>query len=275
MRSNAPADVCAQARLPSSSLAPPLRATGPVTDERAARYPGARSLSSSPPPAGARPLLQIALDCVCVARARFVGILPGLLARTPLAQQVPAAVELDLDGAQPLLILLQPRLVCAVRLLATAKLVLLGYEALDPGRDALVAHRPKRSRFRAAAGSRYDPAVPHAAALVDEVANELATWPGVRIERRPDGAATVHYEHSQLGVLYRDAGIAELSVLGAEHDELIEHGDAQGADLTPASHGVSHAVHGPADVSAVLELFDRRYRDVRGEDSPYGSQDPA
>src|SRR2546429_3214536 len=132
MRSNAPADVCAQARLPSSSLAPPLRATGPVTDERAAQYPRARSLSSLPP--GRRPsaLLQIALDGVCVARARFVGILPDLLARTPLAQQVPAAVELDLDGTQPPLVLLQPRLVCAVRLLATAKLMLLGYEALDP-----------------------------------------------------------------------------------------------------------------------------------------------
>jgi hypothetical protein len=25
----------------------------------------------------------------------------------------------------------------------------------------------------------------------------------------------------------------------------------------------------------VLELFDRRYRDVRGEDDPYSSQDPA
>jgi len=24
----------------------------------------------------------------------------------------------------------------------------------------------------------------------------------------------------------------------------------------------------------VLELFDRRYRDVRGEDDPYSSQDP-
>jgi hypothetical protein len=45
--------------------------------------------------------------------------------------------------------------------------------------------------------------------------------------------------------------------------------------LTPDSRGVSHGVHGPADVTAVLELFDRRYRDVRGEDDPYSSQDPA
>jgi hypothetical protein len=49
--------------------------------------------------------------------------------------------------------------------------------------------------------------------LVDEVANELATWPGVRIERRQDGAALVRYEHSELGVLYPDRGVAELPFL--------------------------------------------------------------
>jgi hypothetical protein len=43
----------------------------------------------------------------------------------------------------------------------------------------------------------------------------------------------------------------------------------------PTSYGVSHGIHGPADVTAVLALFDRRYRDVRGEDDPYSSQDPA
>jgi hypothetical protein len=115
----------------------------------------------------------------------------------------------------------------------------------------------------------------HAAPLVDEIANELATWPGVRIERGSDGAALVRYQHSELGVLYRERGVAELPVLGPEHDELIEHGDAEPADVTPDSTGISHAVHGPSDVTAVLELFDRRYRDVRGEDEPYSSQDPA
>jgi hypothetical protein len=113
------------------------------------------------------------------------------------------------------------------------------------------------------------------AALVDEIANELSGWPGVRIERRARGVALVRYEHSELGVLYRDRGVAELPVLGPEHDELIEHGDAEPAVSTPDSTGVSHAVHGPADVTAVLELFDRRYRDVRGEDDPYSSEDPA
>jgi hypothetical protein len=103
---------------------------------------------------------------------------------------------------------------------------------------------------------------------VDEIANELATWPGIRIERRADGAAVIRYEHSELGVLYRDRGVAELPVLGPEHDELIEHGDAEPAGLTPNSSGVSHAVHGPADVTSVLELFDRRYREVRGGDEP-------
>jgi hypothetical protein len=116
--------------------------------------------------------------------------------------------------------------------------------------------------------------VPRATAFVDEIANELATWPGVRIERRPDGAAVVRYHELEMGLLYRDRGVAELSVLEAEHDELIEHGDAEPAELTPESTGVSHGLHGPSDVTAVLALFDRRYRELRGDDGPYTSEDP-
>jgi len=116
--------------------------------------------------------------------------------------------------------------------------------------------------------------VPDASAFVDEVANELNTWPGVRIERRADGAALVRYEQVELGVLYRDRGVAELPVLGPEHDELVEHGDAEPAQTTSDSYGVSHNLHGPADVTAVLELFDRRYRDVTGAGEPYSSEDP-
>jgi hypothetical protein len=113
------------------------------------------------------------------------------------------------------------------------------------------------------------------AALVDEIANELDLWPGVSIERRADGAALVRYQDAELGVLFPDRGVAELPFLGSEHDELIERGDAEQAETTLDSFGVSHDIHGPADVTAVLGLFDRRYRDVRGEDDPYSSQDPA
>jgi hypothetical protein len=120
----------------------------------------------------------------------------------------------------------------------------------------------------------YDRSVPDVSAFVDEVANELATWPGVRVERRADGAATVSYEHSELGVLYPHRGVAELPVLEREHDVLIEHGDAEPAEQTAGSAGVSHSIRGPADITEVLELFDRRYRDVRGEDDPYSSTDP-
>lgn len=111
-------------------------------------------------------------------------------------------------------------------------------------------------------------------AFVEEVANELATWPGVRLERRSDGAAIVSYEHSQLGVLYPERGVAELRVPDREHDVLIEHGDAEPAELTADSSGVSHSINGPSDISAVLELFDHRYRDLRGEDDAYSSEDP-
>jgi hypothetical protein len=112
-------------------------------------------------------------------------------------------------------------------------------------------------------------------AIVDEVASELDTWPGVRVERRSDGAAAVRYRQVELGVLYPDRGVAELPFLEPEHDELIDRGDAEPAVQTPDSRGVSHSLRGPADVTAVLELFDRRYRDVRGEDDPFSSQDPA
>jgi len=116
--------------------------------------------------------------------------------------------------------------------------------------------------------------VPDASAFVDEVANELNTWPGVRIARRSDGAAVVRYEENELGVLYPDRAVAELPILGREHDELVEHGDAEPAETTAESYGVSHNLHGPSDVTAVLELFDRRYRDVRGESDAYSSEDP-
>lgn len=111
-------------------------------------------------------------------------------------------------------------------------------------------------------------------AFVDEVANELATWPGVQIERRNDGAAVVRHERSELGVLYPDRGLAELPFLGSEHDRLVEHGDAEPAEFALGSPGVSHDLRGPSDVSAVLELFDRRYRDLRGEGDVYSSEDP-
>jgi hypothetical protein len=119
--------------------------------------------------------------------------------------------------------------------------------------------------------SGYDRRVSRAAALVDEIASELASWPGVRIERLSQSVALVRYEHLELGVIDRERGAAELRFSDSERDELVEHGDAEPAE-SPES--VSHPVHGPADVTAVLGLFERRYRDLRGEDDPYSSQDP-
>ena len=122
---------------------------------------------------------------------------------------------------------------------------------------------------------RYDRSVSHANALVDEIANELDTWPGVRVERRTDGAALVLYERLELGVLDHDRGVAELRFSHPEHEKLVEHGDAEPASPAPESNTVRHAVEGPSDVTAVLELFDRRYRELRGEGGAYSSQDPA
>ena len=102
-------------------------------------------------------------------------------------------------------------------------------------------------------------------AALDDVANELATWPGVRLERQTNGRVTVLYEQSELGILDPERELIELPFLGEERDSLIEHGDAEPADATPDSVGVSHDVRGPSDVTAALELFDRRYHDLRGD----------
>jgi hypothetical protein len=110
----------------------------------------------------------------------------------------------------------------------------------------------------------------HADALVDEIANELDTWPGVRIERRADGAAVARFERLELGVLYPDRGVAELRFDGSEEEELIEHGDTEPGEFDTVRHDVA----GPSDVTAVLALFDRRYRELRGDDEPYSSADP-
>ncbi len=85
----------------------------------------------------------------------------------------------------------------------------------------------------------------------------------------------MRYELLELGVLHPDRGVAELRVSHRELVELVEHGDAEPADSPPDSNVLRHEVEGPADVTAVLELFDRRYRDVRGDEGPYSSQDPA
>lgn len=115
----------------------------------------------------------------------------------------------------------------------------------------------------------------HAAALVDEIANELDTWPGVRIEARPDGTALVCYEDRELGTLDRDGGLVELRFAPPEYRELVESGAAEPAESMPAPDLIGQRIEGPADVTAALELFDRRYRELRGEDEPYSSQDPA
>jgi len=115
--------------------------------------------------------------------------------------------------------------------------------------------------------------VSQAAALVDEVANELETWPGVRIERASEHSLLISYDGVELGVLDRESGTAELRFTAPERDEVVEHGGAQPAEPVLAGENVSHDVRGPSDVTAVLALFDRRYRDVRGEDDPYSSRD--
>jgi hypothetical protein len=121
---------------------------------------------------------------------------------------------------------------------------------------------------------RYDRGVSRSQALVDEITSELDAWPGVRIEASTSALRVVRYGEHELGVLDRERGVAELRFAYPERDALVEHGDAEPAEPILDAENVSHDVRGPSDVAAVLELFDRRYRDLRGEDDPYSSSDP-
>lgn len=117
--------------------------------------------------------------------------------------------------------------------------------------------------------------MPHAAELVDELANELETWPGVRIVNAGPDEARVVYEQIEFGILRRESGIAELHESHGEHEELIDEQLADPDDADPASNWVRHSVEGPSDLTRVLELFDSRYRDLTGDDeSSFSSEDP-
>src|SRR5439155_16932392 len=96
---------------------------------------GGRAALARASAAGASPLLPVPLDRVGVARLGLVGLCTRVPECPPLAQQIPAHIELDLDAAQARRVRLEP--LGRVALLAAAQLVLLGNEALDPRRDAL------------------------------------------------------------------------------------------------------------------------------------------
>lgn len=115
--------------------------------------------------------------------------------------------------------------------------------------------------------------MPDASAFVDEVLNELDSWPGVHSEHRADDTVLVSYGALELGVLDRGRARAELPFAHPERERLIEAGEGEEAEPVQRGENISHALHGPSDIAAVLELFDRRYRDLRGEDDPYSSSD--
>src|SRR5215207_3740837 len=97
--------------------------------------------SGTPAPAGRLPLLLVVLHRFGRADFSVVGVEPKLLTSPALTQQIPAAIEFDLHLAQPVPVSLQRLGIGAVRLLATAQILLLPHEPLDPGGDALVTHR--------------------------------------------------------------------------------------------------------------------------------------
>src|SRR5215831_942032 len=119
-----------------------------------------------------RALREVALDRVRVSHLRVFGIGPGVAQRAPLAKQIPAPVEFDLHGAQPLLVFTELVHIAAVCLFAAAKVVFLGDEVFDSRRDAFVAHAHMLS-VRAGYGEEHDRS---ARAATLESSDRLDVW---------------------------------------------------------------------------------------------------
>src|ERR1017187_2994719 len=83
-------------------------------------------------------LLQVALNRVGIARLGLVWAHACVAKCTPPAQQIPADIEFDLNGAKARRIGLQ--CLACVALLAAAQLMLLRHQAVDPRSNGLVAH---------------------------------------------------------------------------------------------------------------------------------------
>jgi hypothetical protein len=83
----------------------------------------------------------VLLDHVGVAHRGVVGVTAGAAKRASLTQQVPAAAELHAHVLRTIVVLAEALEIGAIALLPSLKLMLLGDQSLDPGRQALVTHQ--------------------------------------------------------------------------------------------------------------------------------------
>jgi hypothetical protein len=98
--------------------------------------------------------VQVSLDLVCRPHARLIGILARFAERTALAQEVPALIELNLQGAQPSMFF---RFVYLVVLQLLAERLLLGDELVYFGENVTVlVHTPSVPDYGVDRGWRYE-----------------------------------------------------------------------------------------------------------------------
>jgi polyphosphate kinase len=149
-------------------------------------------------------LLPVALDDVRVASLGRVWVLPGVPARPPLAQQVPALVEGQSDSLQALLVVVGGG---AVRF-PLPELVLLSDEALDRAVDLLIVQAPlsRQRRLRRLDLAGNEPAVEIGANDRSDslhhpfstVQHERLAYAELAVERRAQGKRAdepLHFEH--------------------------------------------------------------------------------
>ncbi len=92
----------------------------------------------------------------------------------------------------------------------------------------------------------------------EQIAQELARWPGVTSAPHRFGGIEFRLNHREIGHLHGDR-LADLPFPMRIRNELVAAGRASPHHILPASGWVSVWVRGPDDVPAVLELFRMNY----------------
>ncbi len=109
--------------------------------------------------------------------------------------------------------------------------------------------------------------------FVVQLTTELLTWPGVSAEPHRFGGVEFRYGRKELGHVH-GSRLADLPFPRAVRDKVVAEGRAQPHRVMPYSGWVSFPISGPADMRALLDLFQLAYEIALTEQPPTFSRTP-
>ncbi len=109
--------------------------------------------------------------------------------------------------------------------------------------------------------------------FVVQLTEQLLTWPGVSAEPHRFGGVEFRYGRKELGHVH-GSRLADLPFPRTVRDRVIAEGRAQPHRVMPYSGWVSFPISGPADMRALLDLFQLAYEIAVAEQPPSFSRTP-